>query len=592
VRLRGRSPPADRTGRELTSVVVEPSRADAAAGAGASTSQDAAPASAAQHVAPALRQRRPLPAAAGPDPGPAQEPAHRFASLPLWENNPQQQGLRSRYAEWAQEAETKRRNDLGHVYRAGAAGGEDAADAAHPYRSRWSAVSGEVGGKLRAASLDALQTALGSASRSGGSNLLDGLLAPRTSPDQTRIAELDNDLDVRVLSGAVSGGLGALTAEGMANAIDRARAAGGKVSLQATDVNALVPRACPVQVEEQARADGSVAYRFSEKPVSAMVSEEAKLRKTRDNLRLLQTMASGSAAYGALIHPAVAGAAAVARNAAAGNLMNAGGSAGGLAFSFSYLARLGSRGIESLLQMSLTTAQDDLAPGSATQKLPLFKLDRAAPTGPSDQPELPQRLLAEIGQLLRETAAQWPATLGNVAVYGFANATANVASTAVAQMYARDIEDVGNSREAQQYITSSMNDFVWQLIKGRFDGALSNMGAAVDARTANTACRLIEEQTEQLHQLIDLNQRTRSELSALPNARPQGRAGVAHDIQRQELQTRSANCESRMREITAELQQRIDDAGTRLGVPDEQVAQLRARLPPPIERGNPLFTAV
>jgi hypothetical protein len=575
---------------ELTGVVVEPSRADAAAGAGASTSQEVARASAAQHVAPALRQRRPAPAAAGPDRGPGQEPPHRFANLPLLENNPQQQALRSRYAEWAHEAETKRRKHIGNGYQAGSAGGEDAAAAADRYRSRWSAVAENAGGKLRAASLDALQSAIGSASRSGGSNLLDGLLGPRTGAGQTRIAELDNDLDVRVLSGAVGGGLGALTAEGLINAIDRARAAGGKVSLQATDVNALVPRACPVQAEKQTRPDGSVAYKFSEKPVSALVREETQLQKARDSLRLLQTMASGSAAYGALIHPAVAGAAAVARNAAGGNLMNAGGSAGGLAFSFSYLARLGSRGAESLLQMSLTTAQDDLAPGSATQKLPLFKLDRASPTGPSDQPELPQRLLAEIGHLLKETAVQWPATVGNVAVYGFANATANVSSTAVAQMYARDIEDVGSSREAQQYISSAMNDFVWQLIKGRFDGALSNMGAAVDARTVDTACRLIEDQTEQLHQLIDLNQRTRDELSALPNARPQGSAGVAQDIQRHELQMRSANCESQMREITTELQQRIDDAGSRLGVPDEQVAQLRARLPPPAERGNPLFT--
>jgi tetrahydromethanopterin S-methyltransferase subunit G len=76
----------------------------------------------------------------------------------------------------------------------------------------------------------------------------------------------------------------------------------------------------------------------------------------------------------------------------------------------------------------------------------------------------------------------------------------------------------------------------------------------------------------------------------LPNVRPQGPAGIAQDTERRDLQTRSERCENRMREINAELEQRLDDAGRRLGVPEELVAQLRARLPPPAERGNPLFT--
>jgi hypothetical protein len=547
-----------------------------------------------RQTSPALRQRRPQQSAPARQ-QPAQDAPLRLAHLPLLHNTAEQRALRNRFAEWAQAAELKRHEQLSGDYRAvDAAGAGDAGSADH-HQSRWRAISQDIGGKLRAASLDALQAAISSASRSGGSNLVDGLLAdaaanasaraaqaPRSSTVVRRIAELDNPLDVRVISGGFGGGLGALAGEGLVKALDRARAAGGKVSLQPVDVNALVPRACPVEAGKVYLPGGGVAYAFTEKPLSALIREEADLQKTRDNLRLLQSMASGSSAWGSLIHPAAAGAAAIGRNAAAGHLLNAGAPAGGVSFGFSYLGRLGSRSVESLLQISLTTEQDGLAPGGATQKLPLFKLNRASPTGPADQAPLPRRVLGELGSLLKESTGQSAASVSNVLAYALANASANVTSTGVGQIYAQSLDSVRDNRGLQQFINSSVNDFVWQLVKTRFEGALSNLGAELDAKTASAACALIETQTTQLHgecEQIAYTQRRLGEIDRELRAGTSSAQAAVLSRQRHALQQLHAHTQRQVAATAAEIGQRIDDARDRLAVPADLIAQLRARLP-------------
>ena len=82
------------------------------------------------------------------------------------------------------------------------------------------------------------------------------------------------------------------------------------------------------------------------------------------DLSLLQACALGTRDYGILIHPVVAGAMAIARNTVGGNLLGLWPNCRlRLAFAFSYLGRLTSRSLESLLQISMTTEQDDLGAG-------------------------------------------------------------------------------------------------------------------------------------------------------------------------------------------------------------------------------------
>jgi hypothetical protein len=540
----------------------------------------------------------------------AETSQHRFAYLPLAQHTEQQRALRHQYAQWAEAAEVNRRNQLGDDhYSAGPAIGLGAAPVADRYQSRISAVTGELGGKLRAAAIEAFQASFSSGPRSGGSNAADTVLrnavssvsrevtAGRGSSADARIAELDNPLDLRLLSGAIGGGLSAMVAEGFVKALDRARADGGKLSLKPVDVKALVPKACPVRVEE-VNSNGVLRYQFSAKEPSAVVHEEASLQKTRDSLQHLQKLVMGES-FGLLIHPPVAGGFAVARNGAAGNLMNSGGSAGVFALGASCMARLTSRSVESLLQISASTAQNDLAPGNATQKLPLFRLDRAKPTGAMNQPALPQRLVHEVGQLVRESVAQRAASLLNATVYSFGNATANAASTALVGLYAQSLVAVRKSVDTQQFISSAVNDMVWQVCKNWFKGSLSDFGASIDAKTQQQACGGIEHLAQQLTKLQDHINDTAAKLRAVEETLLDSDS----DAQTSELGSQKNQLEAELRrsrdlaqQLNVEAHGRLEEAEKRLGVSIDIVQQLRETLPPAHEAAGahdrPLFVGI